>query len=402
MSPTQDGTAGTADTDGVEILEIPHPLVEEDDDDDTPSPRAPSGVRNVRRRLDPSLPAAAIAPNARASLPAAAIAPNAHGTRIQLGGFVSRAGTEIRSPEHAAGLIGILQLARSYPGGIAAALGHNNRTRWIATNINAGVFFGDDGPLQRFLPIGIDTFSRHLNAAQKLARTIFDRDHSNDQSGARGETIPEWARQFFVLFQEQNNQQSRNSRTVGARNERRAVSRSIVGAQAPLGYNDYTNPAELRTETSTNEGTPSMRRQVVGEVNVEREPLMEGRNDTERRRTAPTLSIQNGTRRRNVHLNGSFSPGGNDPASRFQNIQVAYQSLNDLTEAVTQSIAAPLPQPVRTFVSIAREYNEVCGFMQGLSEDDPNHATHRAFYDTLLQRLSDEATQLGMNIDVAE
>ena len=71
------------------------------DSDDSILQDPPPGLRNVRRRL------------------------NNDGRRVQMCGFINGEGT-IRSAAHAAALIGVLQLARSAPGGIAASLGHSN------------------------------------------------------------------------------------------------------------------------------------------------------------------------------------------------------------------------------------------------------------------------------------
>ena len=43
-------------------------------------------------------------------------------------GFVNPAATDIRSDEHAAALLGVLQLAGAHPEGITLSLGHNNRS----------------------------------------------------------------------------------------------------------------------------------------------------------------------------------------------------------------------------------------------------------------------------------
>lgn len=72
------------------------------DSDDSILQEPPRGLRNVRRRL------------------------NNDNRRVQMGGFINGEGTGIRSAAHAAALIGVLQLARSAPGGIAASLGHSN------------------------------------------------------------------------------------------------------------------------------------------------------------------------------------------------------------------------------------------------------------------------------------
>lgn len=103
-------------------------------------------------------------------------------SRTIFGGFLNAARTGIRSPEHESGLVGVLQLAAGHPDGIVSALGHNNRARWVGSNINT--FFQDDGPLGSFLPVTSSVFQRHLSHAQTLARSMYNRDHSNDQNGS--------------------------------------------------------------------------------------------------------------------------------------------------------------------------------------------------------------------------
>ena len=78
----------------------PPPL--DSDSDDSILQEPPRGLRNVRRRL------------------------NNDNRRVQMCGFINGEGTGIRSAAHAAALIGVLQLARSARGGIAASLGHSN------------------------------------------------------------------------------------------------------------------------------------------------------------------------------------------------------------------------------------------------------------------------------------
>ena len=77
-------------------------------------------------------------------------ASNAPRRRSALGPFVhsSNGRTGIRSANHAAGLIGLLQLAGAHPTGLVGTLGHNNRTAWFQDNIQA--IFQADGPLIKF------------------------------------------------------------------------------------------------------------------------------------------------------------------------------------------------------------------------------------------------------------
>lgn len=232
------GFSSSSDGDSSSSLEVPSPL-----------------TRNVRRRTNSNVGGRAPTND------------NNNGQarrRVQMGGFVNTEGTALRTPGHATALIGILQLAEGHPEGIAGALGHNNRSNWIRENITA--FFANDGPCQAYDSVIPGTLIRHLSGAQRLAKSIYTRHHSNDQTGAGQEDVPEWARLFFWLFQVVENQETRNSQAAAACLERRTVSRSITGAQAPLGHRG-NGPAQLRTETSRNDGEPMMRQQVIGNVN---------------------------------------------------------------------------------------------------------------------------------------
>ena len=66
--------------------------------------------------------------------------------RVVLGPFVhaNNGRTGIRSANHEAGLIGILQLAGAHETGLISTLGHNNRLAWFQDNIT--VLFQADGP----------------------------------------------------------------------------------------------------------------------------------------------------------------------------------------------------------------------------------------------------------------
>ena len=325
-------------------------------------------ARSVRRRLN----------NEDGGAPA-----NNGRRRTQFGGFVRRNSARENEvhPDRVRELEGILQLASAHPGGIGGSLGHGNRSQWVTSNI--GAFFDPNGPLGRYTQVNVDTLMRHLRTAQEVARSIYTRDHSNDRTGADHEDVPNWARLFFGLFDQQS-QASRNVQAVAARVQRRAVSSSITGRQAPLGQQDTSRPAELRHETSPNDGPRAMRQRVIaGNVREEREQLVEGRDDTANRRPAPVSNIQNGTVRRNVHIGGGgggFDPSRNDPMSRFASLEGGYASLNALTDAVTQSLAVP---PInRTTLQIAREYHEVTGFVAGASNE-----SDQAFYNLALGNL---------------
>ena len=85
----------------------------------------------------------------------------------------------------------MLKLAAGDPEGIIAALGHKKPGRWVGTNINA--FFQEDGPLGGFMPVASVIFQWYFSAVQRLARSMYNRDHSNDQSGSSHEDIPNCA-----------------------------------------------------------------------------------------------------------------------------------------------------------------------------------------------------------------
>lgn len=225
-------------------------------------------------------------------------------------------------------------------------------------------FFGPGGPLGGFRPVSPEVLQRHIRRAEVLARTIYDRDHSNG-AGEDHEDTPEWVQAFFCLFEALNNQETPNQRAANVRNERNSVAASIVGRQAPLGVGGGDGPVQLRNETSRNNGNPEMRRQVVGRVTVERVNLQEGRDDSATRIPAPRNHTSNGTRRRNVHIAG-FSPERNDPSARFNNIIGGYESMNRLTDAIAQSFVAPQQSEIRMrgIIDIVREFTEVANLLQ--------------------------------------
>ncbi len=94
---------------------------------------------------------------------------NAPHRRSALGPFVftSNSRTGIRSAKHAAGLIGLLQLAGAHPNGLIETLGHNNRTTWFHENIEA--IFQADGPLGMFNQISPMVVARHFSMASNQA-----------------------------------------------------------------------------------------------------------------------------------------------------------------------------------------------------------------------------------------
>jgi len=314
--------------------------------------------------------------------------------RVPLQGFLNRSSTAIRSPDHAAALIGILQLAGAHPDGIAGALGHGNRTRWLTLNL--GRIFSGHGPCYKFKRVRPAILLKHFSRARTFAKGYYRRDHSNEQSGAGHEDIPQWVRHFFPLLDAEQYQATRNARTAAARDESRTVVRSLVGAQAHLGYQG-DHPAELRTETSRNDGAPEMRQRTVGDVTAERinipngnagtNHLIEGRDDTAHRAPAPSRVTLNGTQHRNVHLSGEgFTVGFNDPSTRFQHIVGMYDSMSLLSGTIADMIAAPPQLPPRLPIDIVRNYFETDNLRTAATTSDEG----RAFASRAMNLFSNE------------
>ena len=89
---------------------------------------------------------------------------------------------------------------------------------------------------------------RRFAAATRAAKTHWNRDHSNDPTGARGEDIPRWASVLFPLFEAEDAVDSHRRNNC-------SVVNSLTGAQAPLGACPPDGSvAELRTETTRNAG----------------------------------------------------------------------------------------------------------------------------------------------------
>jgi hypothetical protein len=134
---------------------------------------------------------------------------------------------------HAAGLIGIIQLAGAHPTGLIGTLGHNNRTNWFQENIDA--LFQSNGPLGMFNLISPLVLARYFSLASIQARERYDWNHSADQSGAAHKDVPPWAEKFFLLFEEQQNMLvSASAQAAEIRSERRSVASALTGQQAPL------------------------------------------------------------------------------------------------------------------------------------------------------------------------
>ena len=359
-------------------------------DDDILQPVGISnGNRNVRARVQPR------SQSGRSSQPTARSENNVNEVRrrVQLGGFINSQGTSIRSSSHATALNGIMNIAQAHPDGVLRALGHSNRVRWFEENTSR--LFQEDGPLSAFAPVTPQVLQRHFRGAMQLARTTFDRDHSNDPTGDEHEDIPGWMRPFFRLFEAQQADDTRNPSAAQVRTQRRQVAASIIGRQAPLGVRDNSRPAVLRDETTgsgSNGGASNLRQQIIGGVNSERvgnNAGGEGQDDQSNVRRAPRF--QSGTRRRNVHTSSSFDPDDNDPAARFSHIRRGYESLHSISEAIANRFtASSTTAPQRTPAVIAREYNEIAQFLSQTADDTPQYR----FYQNAFSVLNAELDQI--------
>lgn len=181
---------------------------------------------------------------------------------------------------------------------------------------------------------------------------MYNRDHSNHQSGSGQEDIPYWARLFFRVFDGMQAQETANQRNARI-HERSVVVASIVGRQAPLGSTADNGPVQLRNEISSNIGSEVAQR-FIGNVSTECielqngasqvvSPSMEGRDDTIRRNRGPSRQTTNGIRRRNVR-NASelnFIPGANtnDPSTRFEHITRGYEAVERLLNSSDDILA---------------------------------------------------------------
>ncbi len=231
--------------------------------------------------------------------------------QMQFGGFLDTTGCNIRLNAYATALTGLLQLANGNENGIVAAIGYNNRSNWISQNIDA--FFEPGGPLDSFQPVSTEVLQWHLKRAETLACSFYNLHHSR-LGGEEHEDIPDWAGSFFQYFEALSNHQTPNQRALNVRNERNQVVASIIGQQVPLGATGADGPVHLQNEVAQNNGSPAQRRQVVGNVMMERVNLQEGRDDVYERSSAPRRRLHNGACHRNVHI-ARFSPNNNDQST---------------------------------------------------------------------------------------
>jgi hypothetical protein len=319
---------------------------ESDLSSDTSTARANNGISQ----------GSAAASNAAETSQISSTRPVNNATRT-LGAFINENGS-IRSANHESGLIGILQLARSHADGYVGSLGHGNKENWFKNN--AGAIFRPDGPLGQFKTIRYQELLRRFNKAMTAARTLYNRHHSVDETGTNQEEVPRWATYCFQYFQAIDNQTRVNDRASEARRVRNQVVASLTGRQAPLGYQGR-GPEPLRSETAPNAGGPELRQRIIGQVQAQSIPLVEGRDDTRRVRTAPP-NIRNGPRRRNVHTEG-FAAGVNDPSSRMAPLGACFHSMNELTQVNSRLIASMEHGPPRQAIDIVENFHTTLGYL---------------------------------------
>ncbi len=73
--------------------------------------------------------------------------------------------------------------------------------------------------------------------------------------------------------------------------------------------------------------------------------------------------------RRNVHTSG-FSPDHNDTSARFNNIIAGYQSMDRLTDAITNSLLPQWPNvSLHSVVQIVQDYDEIVEHMGSAPSD---------------------------------
>ena len=83
------------------------------------------------------------------------------------------------------------------------------------------------------------------------------------------------------------------------------------------------------------------------------------------------------------------SPGTNNPSARFNNIVRGCEILDNLTQAISQSFMAPLPQRPCQLIDVGRDYNEAALLFRNAAGDE-----EEAFYSSILTGLNTERLQL--------
>ena len=134
---------------------------------------------------------------------------------------------------------------------------------------------------------------------------------------------------------------------------------------------------------------------MVGNSSAERfdasENCIEARDDNVRRHAAPTHNIVNGTPRCNVHVPGGVAPAISEPSTRFGQLVRGYQSLDTMTNTITDYFAAPQQGPPWRMINVVRDYNETDQARQNAQPD----STVREFYKSSLERFTVELKQIG-------
>lgn len=313
--------------------------------------------------------------------------------RRPLGSFVNA--TNIRDASRAEAIVNIIILAENHDGGLAGSLAQGHRTGWFKDNVST--LFASDGPLSQFIHTQPLQLMRHFGNAEKLARLILNRNHSNEQSGADQEVVPVWVQKFGRLFESQLNNPSASAQAELTRDERRMVATSIMGRQAPLGQHDTTLPVQIRTETASNIGN-TQRMQVVGQFEaqvLDQEGMtnhIQQQQDTSRVHPAPRFARggqQNGTRRRNIHNpSAEFSI----PHARYGSMEQGLLSISRLTDSIEHAFNNPPPVPVRTIVDVENDYRRATDSLNAARDSGDFEATD--FWISSRQRLLSERTCL--------
>ena len=309
--------------------------------------------------------------------------------RRPMGSFLSRDGSAINSPAHAAALKQLLQLAAA-ENGYLATLGGRNRTSWVRANLDS--FFQAGGPLERFNSFSYERLMRQLRETEQLARTHYDRDHSHDLTGALGEEIPSWMDGWFSYFGEQETNETPAATARRVRGERATIAASVVGRQAALGQRG-SRPTELRNATSSNLGGPALRAQNIGNVSVETERV-EGAGD-EVVLSPPPRRTRNGTRR--LNLSAGTSPATSslsDPASRHRENRESVHAMNQFTTAITGLVNDRARSPrrqMRTVAEITDDWNRV---LENRLRAENSSVNSQMFFDVALEALQNEILQV--------
>ena len=174
---------------------------------------------------------------------------------------------------------------------------------------------------------------------------------------------------------------------------------SILGHQAPLGFQG-PGPAQLRNETSPNNGGRALRQGTLGNVVVQRAPAaglgtdpldpsdgppVEGANDVARIVSPPSRAPSNGrTTSRNRHA-ADFQAGSNDPSSRFSTIEGGFVAVERMINAISLSLQDTSPARHRTYAEIAEDFMKVSALV-----DQASDKSRKAFLTSMLKGIEAE------------